>query len=493
MYKVLLVDDEAWSLEGLSRLFEWEKMGFTVTAQTTDASEAFDIICGMNPDVVVTDIRMPEISGIELLIMSRKKGFKGEFVIISGFAEFEYAQEALRYGAFDYQLKPIDPDEAKLLLHKLIIHLEEKQFVRSMDILRELTSGCNNPIDIFLTKDYVPSGDYWQVVTISGESDINNSEISHAFSNLNHLALQISKTKTTIIMNGTRSLEHEVWTIIQGWAMQNHLRVGLSTVSEDISNLPTLIREADMAAANYFITAHSGISRFKTRSSFRIEGVIRKTEKWIMLKNYTEICSILDSIPDTFRLGDLGIYHVTCLWNQFAVIIRKRLENDHSLMNKIDFLDYAEIVNRFKNLKELCLFIREVIKEVCFPMEAGTAKPNNYNGNFIALLEHINENYHKELSLSELSERFFLNMTYCSELFKKVTGYTFSDYVSKLRMDAAMELLESGKYTADNVCKMTGYNDYYYFSKIFKKFHGLTPSQLSGRNMKSSSPEMLGK
>ncbi|MBW7453998.1 response regulator, partial [Paenibacillus sepulcri] len=148
MYSVLLVDDEIWSLEGIRKLFDWEKQGFTVTAQVTDASEAYDLICSTKPDVVFTDIRMPEISGIELLTKTRKAGIQSEFVIVSGFAEFEYAQEALRRGAFDYQLKPIDPDEAGLLLQKLKAQLDlnlEQERSAGANMMKELTSGSCSP------------------------------------------------------------------------------------------------------------------------------------------------------------------------------------------------------------------------------------------------------------------------------------------------------------------------------------------------------------
>ncbi|MEX1031548.1 MAG: response regulator [Paenibacillaceae bacterium] len=158
MYSVLLVDDEIWSLDGLRMLFDWDKMGFHVIDQVTDSSEAFDIIRSTKPDVVFTDIRMPEISGIELLSMSRQEGIASEFVIISGFAEFEYAQDALRFGAFDYHLKPIDPDMALPLLEKLKLRLQQKEIERSMNIYKELTLGLSNSLEILKTNHFVPSG-----------------------------------------------------------------------------------------------------------------------------------------------------------------------------------------------------------------------------------------------------------------------------------------------------------------------------------------------
>ncbi|NHN32889.1 response regulator transcription factor [Paenibacillus agricola] len=480
MYRVLLVDDEIWSLEGIRKLFEWEKHGFNVIAQTTDASIAFELICSAKPDVVITDIRMPEISGLELLQMAREKGVQSEFVIISGFAEFEYAQEALRYGAFDYQLKPIDRSDAGLLLKKLKLCLDKKSIPVNRNVLNELVSGLPNPLETLLARGFIPQGKYWQVVAVNGEYGKGSRELLPLLAPINHFHLQVDEEKWLILVNGATTLEKDVMAVMAGWDGHEERSIGLSSVSHDLSHLGRLVKEADMAAAHPFIDEQPAIVQFTAIGNLRMESITRKLEKLVMLQNYTEICTVIDDIPEFFKTNNLGIYQVTCLWNQLAVVIRKRIEVD-ALVTTIDFLDYEEIVCRFQSLSALCAYIKQLLQEVCAPVGGKAVKQPSYNGNFIALLEYVNNNYTGELSLSELAERFFLNMSYCSELFKKVAGYTFSDYVTKLRMEAAAELIESGKYTADRVSHMTGYNDYYYFSKIFKKFHGVTPIQFTER------------
>jgi YesN/AraC family two-component response regulator len=292
-----------------------------------------------------------------------------------------------------------------------------------------------------------------------------------------------------VIINGDQSLEKEALSRIGNRFGNKDLYIGFSSISDDLSQLARLIRESDMAASKHFIDGLPGISRFTTSYCMEFESMISKMEKLIMVRNYEEICSVIDSLPERFQKAQLGIYHVTCLWNQLAVMIRKRLERD--AVNPVDFLDYEEIVDRFENMTGLCMYMRELVKNVCFPQETGRIRHNNFNGNFIALLEYVNKNYDKELSLGDLADKFFLNMSYCSELFKKVTGYTFSDYVTKLRMETAVELMQSGKYTASIVCDMTGYNDYYYFSKIFKRFHGVTPSKFAGQMIHEASSDII--
>lgn len=125
MRSVFLVDDESWSLSGYEQVFPWKAHGYDVTGSFDDSVQALDEIVRQKPDIVLTDIRMPEISGLELISMARSQGVKHTvFVVISGHNEFEYARTALKEGAFDYLLKPVSYEDAQELIVKLDEHFE---------------------------------------------------------------------------------------------------------------------------------------------------------------------------------------------------------------------------------------------------------------------------------------------------------------------------------------------------------------------------------
>lgn len=126
MYKVVIVDDEWWILQGIKETFRFSEMEFEPVLETTNPNKAFEYIIKNDIDVVLTDIRMPGLSGLELIKKTREKGINAEFVIISGYAEFHYAQEAIREGAFDYCLKPIKETKADEILARLSRHLKDK-------------------------------------------------------------------------------------------------------------------------------------------------------------------------------------------------------------------------------------------------------------------------------------------------------------------------------------------------------------------------------
>ena len=126
MHTVLLVDDEPWALLGIKNSFRWEEAGLRIIGETTDASEALQIIKKKKPDVIFTDICMEKHNGIDIMRTTREMGLDSLFVVVSGHSNFSYAHEAIKYGALYYLLKPINMDEAKALTVKLTKHLKKK-------------------------------------------------------------------------------------------------------------------------------------------------------------------------------------------------------------------------------------------------------------------------------------------------------------------------------------------------------------------------------
>ncbi len=125
-YSVYLVDNELWAIVYLKEMLAWEEHGFHLIGESTNSVKALEEILALKPDVVFTDIRMPELTGLQLMQKANEAGTASKFVILSGFAEFSYAQEAVRLGAFDYCLKPLSPDDGNEVLKKLAKVLSEE-------------------------------------------------------------------------------------------------------------------------------------------------------------------------------------------------------------------------------------------------------------------------------------------------------------------------------------------------------------------------------
>ncbi|MCM1988201.1 response regulator transcription factor [Oceanirhabdus seepicola] len=126
MYSIVIVDDEPLIAKGIERSCRWEKFGARVDLVSYDPEEAYEYILANKPEIVFTDINMGDVSGIELMKRVRVKGINSEFVVISGYSDFEYVQDAMKYNAFYYLLKPIDKDELRNIMSNLILKIKGK-------------------------------------------------------------------------------------------------------------------------------------------------------------------------------------------------------------------------------------------------------------------------------------------------------------------------------------------------------------------------------
>lgn len=142
LLSVLLVDDEPWILIGLKNLIDWEKEGFQIIGEASDGEKAWDKITCMEPDLIVSDIRMPHLNGLSLLERLRKNGITTSVVFISGYSEFEYARQSLRLGCSDYLVKPVEPRELRQALQKVKESIEEhapaESFTSDSTVVRQV-------------------------------------------------------------------------------------------------------------------------------------------------------------------------------------------------------------------------------------------------------------------------------------------------------------------------------------------------------------------
>lgn len=180
MYKVMIVDDEPLAIMGIRCTFPWQKYGFEVIDTAMDPQEALDIIKKKEPHVVFTDVVMPEMRGMELMEKARKVHRDIVFIIVSGYADFYYAQESIRQGVFDYCLKPIKQENAEKILQKLKAHLDEKNGIYD----RETTEDkiiYNIKLKKVLAYIQLNYGEDLTLPWIARKFDMNSSYLSTLF------------------------------------------------------------------------------------------------------------------------------------------------------------------------------------------------------------------------------------------------------------------------------------------------------------------------
>ncbi|WP_165972349.1 response regulator transcription factor [Paenibacillus piri] len=476
MYRVLIVDDEPWVLKGIRSTFKWEELGFQVVAETTDSLEAYEIIIRDKPDVVMTDIRMPECSGIDLMKRCRERGIQSEFVIISGASDFHYAQESIRLGCFDYLLKPLQFEEADALLERLLRHLNRGGHQQELDLLESLQHADAAAIRQLLRSRGITAERY-QAVYMSGREGEQLAEASEWFGGMEHIVIHADPNKRIVILGCTDSRYPLLAASYEQAAPQTKegLHIGVSEVSASCDYIPKLIGEAHTAMHDSFVYPAGGTFLQSKEMPAAVRKTVQAVCTAIHQRSDEQVGALLGGLPELFRAERAGMKDVVFLWNQIVSTINHTYNGGSVHSNEeLSFMDYGALVHKFSNLEELCSCLSHFIRT-----EAGAAAPEPdpfVNENFKELLEYVNDHFEQELHLRELSAKFFINYTYCCDLFQKTAKVTFTDYVTRLRLNKAGRLLKDSDMSISEICREAGYKDYHYFNKVFKKWYGVTPS-----------------
>lgn len=350
MVKIVIVDDEKMIREGLVNTMPWEDMGIEVVGSAGNGLAALEIIREKQPHIVLTDIRMPKMNGIELLQSIREESSKIKVVILSGYDEFAYAQQAIKHGAADYILKPVNAEELQKVIKRLESDLKEE--IHEDLSLIQLRKGIEKQIEQYVA------------------------------------AVQARNRETAFsILNA----------IIENLTMQN-------ASTEQIHRL-------------YF--------------------------------------EIVESVIHAMEKGGLQI--------------TEELRGEY-LNSFVDLLNFTK-------QQELKKWIHDFTENlVGF---AADKKGDSYRLVIKKAIEYMEQHFNEEISVQRVAMAVYLSPNYFSHIFKKIKKESFTDYLNKIRIEKAKQLLSNHLYKVYEVSDMVGYSDYKYFSSVFKKLVGVSPTQYS--------------
>ncbi len=453
MYRVIIVDDEPWSVIGIQKTFAWKENGFEVVGIANDAYEALDKIAKLHPDLVLTDIRMPEMSGLELIENVKARGFACQFVILSGFGEFAYAQQALRYNVLDYVIKPISFKEADQMLKKVRCFLDQQTAEEDFQIFEQLgiQPGLFEKVCRCRGVSLAPEN---LTVTAAWGTGLSPDDIG----GVEEDAVLFLKSS---IRNGM-----PVYLIFHNKPLQLGKGIigGSSRVCRAESNLHTAVKEALLAL-------HTALFLEYPTYSFAVNGQMRCLARFeLVLNHFTKRIreggdarmAFLQELPEVFVKENFDLRDAVQLLNHAFLLAGEK--------NSGVFWDTDSLLSEFTYFRNACGFLSNLFEKGKCAVSEGV------NEGFRHLLDYVNQHYTDPLSLSTLAAEYYLNFSYTSSLFKKTTGQTFSDYLTELRMKRAKELLADPSASISEVSTQCGYEDSYYFSKVFKKRYGVTPS-----------------
>ncbi len=467
MYKVFIVDDEEFIIKSLIKGTDWNSIGFEVVGSANDGLVAYEEICRIKPHIVFTDIRMPGLSGLELIKNVQAVHKDILFVVISGYAEFAYARKAIDYGAIGYCLKPFDDEEIYKILKKASNILATGDRNDQLDIitlLDEETPEARQGLDLYFKNCGISEGDRVTVIAAIGGKQIVLDN------NIKHLKIKTGSNKVIYIgkYGAFSNLEEKLGPLPQGIK-----GMGIIDGIYSAFNMRKYIDEAFTLAYQFFTTGSRAVYRGTGNDSIDIEGRIAKYENAFAKMDISAIVRELDNLYNMAVNGKLLIKHAMNIYNSYVRCSIRALGEDcyEEYVYSFDDLCYL-----FIDMYSMIEYIKEKISGL-LGQNANILTEEVRNEYFKKIIIYINQNFFKDISIRSLSQDFSINPNYISQLFRKEMGMTFTDYITKLRVNYAKELLLKTEFSQGEIALKCGYTDYFYFIRVFKKTTGLTPGQ----------------
>jgi len=468
MYRVMIVDDEQWALVGMRKFLERGGGRLQIIHETTNPLDALDNILRLQPDLVFTDIRMPEINGLELLDRAHQAGSKAEFVIISGFSEFSYAQQALRGGALDYLLKPLDTANAKEILDKLIAQLDAKHQSDDLTLFGQLNAEQDNPRALLQPRLPMPIMPCWQAVTLLLDKEHTVIAPLPLPEDCQSLQMQLGPHKAICLINSQQPRQEAIFSAMA--SLPGLVSCGMSPVAKESEPIAHLMRLCEVAVFDSFLHPEEKVFTFHAPQPSKVLKIWKQLSSELRSSQTESLKRYLQRLPELFREQTLTANDALNLWNLIAENLHEYRPTTDALSD-ITPLRLHTLVDKFGSFSAMCQYL------IVQLADQQIVRDGSANQHFRRLLRYVETHYMDSLNLQELCDQYFINVSYCCELFRRETHSTFTQYITRLRMEHARELLTTTSLPLKDICDRVGYNDYLYFDKVFKKNVGCTPSE----------------
>lgn len=534
MITTIIADDEVWVCQLIKRIVNWEELNFSIIGEAYDGDNAFELIKSEKPGLVITDIRMPGLDGISLIKSVKELGIDTNFIIISGYSDFEYAKGALKYGALGYLLKPIDRKELK----ELLTNVRESVFAHREKLFEErlvkgrLARSLSQLLEQFLLKFLLSDSPKVQGIDIEklnqeyelkfeaggfqvilfkfdhkNSSWVNQNDEKEFFetieriisSDFEHecfdLVMVRLKNQLVCILNyplqEQSAIENSVGKIFDKIRSSGHLMrgfdltVGKGSLETDFNSLPKSYYQAQNSikarvtmGVNRVIDISKNLyTNTELKKLFSIEKEMKLTSSLEVFDYKAAEALIAEVLRSVAEMEDVNPTNVFDVANEIVEVFYK-------VIRRMDMGIERELIGKNELYEDIgeCKSVAQILD--CFIRlfeKAGTfynSLRQSQNRKAIEMVKaYICDHYMEEISLNDVASLVFLNPKYLGELFKKEAGINFSDYLINYRMEVAKELLKDIRYKTSEVAELVGYKDAKHFSKLFKKIVGVNPAE----------------
>lgn len=504
-YSVVVAEDETIILRDVVREIEGMDMGFCVVGTASNGADALKLVQTMKPDVLVTDIKMPLMTGIQLIEEVRKENKNIKIILLSGFNDFSYAQQAIHQGVEEYLLKPLETEQ----LEEVLVRIQKSLSAKRKSSEREILSSTISGVDYENSLPFDHEDRYFALFLINiGNLPWNMISLNH-MEYIRQIWKKISWEKIVPLL--TEEVDIPFWIIDEKHINQKFLVIGYKTQLNDeqvrktgdllLWELQKSIKEIPVySCMNQTVVEYPEIQSV----SHKLRTLL---EKNLVIGKY----AVQERIADTVSGNELS---VSSMQEKLLISLKKgsiaAIEKD--VVAYIDAMDKAGIGQRQveKNILHILRFLIErgqfrsvpdtvhleyQLQEKIFPVHRMADIEEqiwNMLEGYISfefeeeksetlvqwVESYIDQHYAEDITVEDLSRIFHFNGTYLTRVFKKHKGESPVKYIIGVRMNKAIELMKTQKeMDLKQIAELVGYVDSHYFSRIFKNRTGKTPSE----------------
>lgn len=529
MLKVLLVDDEPFIIQGLKVIIDWENEEFEIAGTASNGKEALQFLENENVDLVIADIRMPEMTGLELLETLRKdKKSDVYFVILSGYADFSYAQQAMQNDCTDYILKPVDKEMLLKVLNKVLVLKNEKNQINEDNkkmkqayLARHLISLIQGKYDevnlnyvkenmrceggaryVEIQMEQLPAGDeildsdmrslqrkmYESCVAFLGadsahcvfDVSVNEKVYDIGFIFSDYMAEEAAKTERKYLEDLRRYICDNT---------QKNIVMLVGRKVSDISKIARSYGNACMLMSFQGFRIVKSIYYYEDEVKISADGIVLckdsldKLLRTVEQNNHLEIrnavAKFYDEMSSMGMNGESMNLNINYLLFQFIHLASEQDDNVNQqeilrLISESSFKTGIERRSR-AHMTRFCCEYGDYLSQL----------RKNVSRGVIGMVEkEVRDNYATNITLKSLSEKYYVNSAYLGQLFRKKYGQSFKDYLNNYRMERAAELLLRTDKKIIQIAEEVGYHDMDYFVNRFIQVKGCTPARFR-RQMQS--------
>lgn len=441
--QLLIVDDGHYVVEYLKHLLDWRAFGIDHIETTTNSIEAREMLNRSPVDILITDIRMPEVSGVDLLQHIHDNGLPTKVIFLSGYSQFDYAQQGIRFGVLDYLLKPVDKDDMEGAMIKAVAKIQEKH--PALPALGESIDSLGYLLSLLGENQNARKG-------YEGYEGI--------FGHRRYCFLKLEKHSTeqlNLLQNEgeCEAADSMLWTIGTGWA---------GIISEEVKEAQLTEMMLPALSEPFSLTDREQVRRrfyqFFLNEEVRPQDFIRLRTMYPPAGEWELASNLLKKYEQLGSRKDRMIFLIE------TILYIYRSEEGRDADQTADWL-----FHRLCNPGEIAPAVIDAFEKIRFDKHLS-------NKSLVSKVQAFIENHlDHSLSLDELSKVAHLHPVYLSKLFKQETGENVSSYISRKRLEKASHLLLDSDLRVADISQMVGYKKNQYFIQLFKENYGVTPCQ----------------